>query len=160
MKALCKSAILFGLAFLLVPLLNAQTTKFTATLSGSEAVPAVDTPAHGAATFTLSKSGKSLTYTLSVSDIENVTMAHIHIGPPGKEGPVAVWLYPSKPPAVTKEGKFSGVLAKGTIMAANLAGPLKGKTIADLVSDIKDGNAYVNVHTKAHPGGEIRGQIK
>ncbi len=159
MKALCRSLLLIGLVFLFVPLVNAQS-RFHATLNGSEAVPAVTTPAHGTATFVLSKSGHSLSYTLSVSDIENVTMAHIHIGPPGQEGPVAVWLYPSKPPAVTKEGKFSGVLAKGTITAADLAGPLKGKTVADLVSDIKDGNAYVNVHTTAHPGGEIRGQIK
>lgn len=160
MKVLRRSVLLVALVFLFVPFVNAQTTKFTATLSGSDAVPAVTTPAHGTATFVLTKSGKSLSYTLSVSDIENVTMAHIHIGPAGKNGPVAVWLYPSKPPAVTKEGKFSGVLAKGTITAATLSGPLKGKTVADLVSDIKDGNAYVNVHTKAHPGGEIRGQIK
>ena len=160
MKTLCRTALLTGLAFLLVPLVNAQTTKFTATLSGSEAVPPVTTPAQGTATFELSQDGKSLSYTLSVSDIENVTMTHIHIGAPGKEGPVAAWLYPSKPPAATKEGKFSGELAKGTITAADLAGPLKGKTVADLVSDIKDGNAYVNVHTSAHSGGEIRGQIK
>jgi len=159
MKALRRSLLLVSLVLLFVPLVNAQT-RFHATLNGSEAVPAVTTPAHGTATFVLSKSGDSLSYTLSVSDIENVTMAHIHIGPPGKEGPVAAWLYPSKPPAVTKVGKFSGVLAKGTITAADLAGPLKGKTVSDLVSDIKDGNAYVNVHTTAHPGGEIRGQIK
>jgi hypothetical protein len=160
MKTLYRYLLLFSLAVLVVPHLNAQTTKFEATLSGSEAVPPADTPAHGTATFELSKSGDALTYTLSVSDIENVTMAHIHIGPSGKEGPVAVWLYPSKPPAVTKEGKFSGELSKGSISAADLAGPLKGKTIADLVSDIKDGTAYVNVHTTAHPGGEIRGEIK
>ncbi|MGH9572300.1 MAG: CHRD domain-containing protein [Candidatus Acidiferrales bacterium] len=160
MKSLYRSLFLVALALLLVPLVNAQTTKFTATLSGSESVPAVNTPAHGTATFELSQNGDSLTYTLSVTDIENVTMVHIHIGPAGKSGPVAVWLYPSKPPAATKEGKFSGELAKGTITAANLAGPLEGKTIADLVTDIKDGNAYVNVHTTAHSGGEIRGQIK
>jgi len=160
MKTLYGSLLLAGLALLFVPLVNGQTTTFTATLSGSDAVPAVTTPAQGTATFELSQNGDSLSYTLSVSDIENVTMAHIHIGPPGKEGPVGVWLYPSKPPASTKEGKFSGELAKGTITAADLSGALKGKTIADLVTDIKDGDAYVNVHTTAHPAGEIRGQIK
>lgn len=86
-------------------------------------------------------------------------MAHIHIAPAGQEGPVAVWLYPSHPPAAMKNGEFTGVLARGSITAADLQGPLKGKTIADLVDDIKAGNAYVNVHTKANPGGEIRGQI-
>lgn len=159
MKALCRCGLVLGLVFLLAPLINAQS-KFTATLSGNEVVPAVSTPATGTATFELSRNGESLSYTLSVTDIENVTMAHIHIAPAGKDGPPVVWLYPSKPPAATKEGKFSGELAKGTITAANLAGPLKGKKISDLVTDIKDGNAYVNVHTTAHSAGEIRGQIK
>jgi hypothetical protein len=59
-----------------------------------------------------------------------------------------------------KKGKFTGVLAQGTITAANLMGPLQGKTLEDLVSVIKAGDAYVNVHTTAHPGGEIRGQLK
>jgi CHRD domain len=152
-------AFLLGFMLLLVPLVGAKGTKFEAALSGKQQAPPIDTPAHGTATFTLSESGKSLTYRLWVADIDNVSMAHIHIGPQGQEGPVAVWLYPSKPPAVVKEGKFTGVLARGTITAAQLIGPLKGKTIADLVDDIKAGNAYVNVHTTAHPAGEIRGQI-
>ncbi|HVC00468.1 MAG TPA: CHRD domain-containing protein, partial [Candidatus Dormibacteraeota bacterium] len=89
---------------------------------------------------------------------DEVTMAHIHMAAAGKNGPVAVWLYPTKSYPV-KTGKFSGLLARGTITAAQLGGPLKGQTIADLVKEIRDGDAYVNVHTKAHPGGEIRGQI-
>lgn len=95
-----------------------------------------------------------------MADIDNVSMVHIHIGPAGQEGPVAVWLYPSQPPAMVKKGKFTGVLARGTITAARLMGPLKSKAIADLVDDIKAGDACVNVHTTAHPAGEIRGQIK
>ena len=59
-----------------------------------------------------------------------------------------------------KEGKFSGLLAKGTITDKDLIGPLAGKTVADLVAMIKDGGAYVNVHTDKYPDGEIRGQIK
>jgi CHRD domain len=160
MRVVHKLAFLLGFVLLLVPLSNAQGTKFEATLSGKQQAPPIDTPAHGTATFTLSTTGKSLTYRLWVADIDGVSMAHIHIGPEGQEGPVAAWLYPSKPPAVVKEGKFTGVLARGTITAAELIGPLQGKTIADLVADIKAGNAYVNVHTTAHPAGEIRGQIK
>jgi CHRD domain len=160
MRLVRRLAFLLGLVLLLVPLAGAQATKFEATLSGKQQSPPIDTPAHGTATFALSKSGESFTYRLWVADIDGVSMAHIHIGPEGQEGPVAAWLYPSKPPAVVKEGKFTGVLARGTITAAQLIGPLKGKTIADLVDDIKAGNAYVNVHTTAHPAGEIRGQIK
>jgi hypothetical protein len=143
-----------------VSLAGAQTATFQATLDGKQQSPPIDTTASGTATFTLSADGMSLSYTLSVADTENITMAHIHIAAAGQNGPVAAWLYPSQPHAETKPGKFTGVLATGTITAADLAGPLQGKTIADLVADIKAGNAYVNVHTTAHAGGEIRGQIQ
>jgi hypothetical protein len=139
---------------------SAQGTKFEAKLSGKNQSPAIDTPAHGIATFHLSADGKSLSYRVSVTDIENVSMAHIHLAPAGQEGPVVAWLYPSKPPAVVKKGKFTGVLARGTITDAELAGPLAGKTLSDLVDQIKAGKAYVNVHTEKHPAGEIRGQIE
>ena len=56
----------------------------------------------------------------------------------------------------------------GPLVAAPPAGPLgpeqvpipKGKTLADLITQIKTGNTYVNVHTKKNPDGEIRGQLK
>jgi CHRD domain len=149
-----------GFTLLVAFIASAQGTKFEAKLSGKNQNPVVDTPAHGEATFRLSADGKSLSYRLSVMDIENVSMAHIHLGPAGQEGPVAAWLYPSKPPAVVKKGKFSGVLARGTITAADLMGPLEGKSISDLVDQIKAGTAYVNVHTEKNPAGEIRGQIE
>jgi CHRD domain len=116
--------------------------------------------AQGQATFRLSKDGKRLIYRLSVTNIKDVSMAHIHLAAAGENGPVVVWLYPSKPPAMVKTGMFSGLLARGTITAANLMGPLKGKSIADLVDELKMGKTYVNVHTKEHPEGEIRGQIE
>ncbi|HZE20495.1 MAG TPA: CHRD domain-containing protein, partial [Desulfobaccales bacterium] len=75
-------------------------------------------------------------------------------------GPVAVWLYPSQPFPELKLGKFSGVLAEGTITARNLAGPLKGKSLSALLKDIKSNRAYVNVHTREHPEGALRGEIK
>ena len=155
----CVLVFLIGLLLLPVSPAGGQSAKFEATLSGKEQAPPIDTPAK--ATFVLSGNGQSLHYTLSVADVENANMAHIHVGRAAEEGPVAVWLYPSSnPSAVVKKGKFTGMLAEGTITAANLVGPLQGKTLEDLVSDIKAGDAYVNVHTTAHPGGEIRGQLK
>jgi CHRD domain len=148
------------LVLLFAPLAGAQTATFQASLDGKQQSPPIDTTASGTATFTLSADGMSLSYTVSVVDTADITMAHIHIAAAGQNGPVAAWLYPSQPHAQTKPGKFTGVLATGTITAADLAGPLQGKTIADLVADIKSGSAYVNVHTTAHPGGEIRGQIQ
>ncbi|MGH9715520.1 MAG: CHRD domain-containing protein [Candidatus Acidiferrales bacterium] len=161
MAFLRKFVFVSAFLFLFIPLAAANgATTFHASLSGKNQTPPIDTPAHGTATFTLSKSGKSLSYRISVTDIDDVSMAHIHIGSAGQAGPVAVWLYPSHPPARVKKGKFSGVLARGTITASRLRGPLKGKTIGDLVQDIKSGDAYVNVHTTQHPAGAIRGQIE
>jgi hypothetical protein len=86
-------------------------------------------------------------------------MAHIHLAPAGENGPVVAWLYPSGPPPVLIEGRFSGVLAEGTITANSLIGLLAGQDLSALIEEFEKGNAYVNVHTTQHPAGEVRGQI-
>ena len=50
-------------------------------------------------------------------------------------------------------------IGKGKITSTDLQGPLAGKQISDLVNIIKNGRAYVNVHTDQNQNGEIRGQI-
>ncbi|HVB33915.1 MAG TPA: CHRD domain-containing protein [Patescibacteria group bacterium] len=144
---------------LLIPAAHAQKTKFTATLSGTNEVPAVETSAHGRATFRLSRSGKSILYTVTVAGVENPTMAHIHMGAADANGPIVVWLYPTKAHPL-KSGKVTGLLGRGVITESNLVGPLKGKTLADLLQEMRTGNTYVNVHSKANPGGELRGKIE
>jgi hypothetical protein len=115
--------------------------------------------ASGKATFELNKEGTVLRYKVTASNIEGITMSHIHLAPPGKDGPVAAWLYPSGPPPMLKEGKFEGTLAEGDIKAESLQGDLKGKPLSALVEKIEAGEAYANIHTKGKPGGEVRGQI-
>jgi hypothetical protein len=134
--------------------------NFVAYLSGGEEVPPVDTLAQGQAVFQLSKDGTALHYKVMVANIENVTMAHIHLAPAGVNGPVVAWLYPSAPPPQLIPGRFQGVLARGVITDADLVGPLAGMTLADLVAEMEAGNTYVNVHTSQYPGGEVRGQIR
>jgi hypothetical protein len=137
----------------------AQSRNYRTHLSGGEEVPAVATRAQGQAIFQLSRDGNGLRYKLIVANIENVTMAHIHLAPAGQNGPVVAWLYPSAPPPVLIEGRFSGVLAEGTITAASLIGLLAGQDLSALIEEFENGNAYVNVHTTQHPAGEVRGQI-
>lgn len=127
-----------------------------ADLSGNDEVPSVQTKAEGEAKFTLSDDGKKLSYTLVLRDIENPSAAHIHLGEAGKNGAVLATLF-SGP---KKEGKFRGNIAQASLTDKDLTGELKGKSIGALVELIKSGRAYVNVHTDAYPGGEIRGQIK
>lgn len=134
--------------------------NFGAHLSGDQSVPAVDTKATGQAIFQLSQDGNRLSYKLIVANIENVTMAHIHLAPAGQPGPVVVWLYPAGPPAKLIPGRTNGILMEGELTGYSLVGALKGMPLAALIELINEGNAYVNVHTTQNPGGEIRGQIK
>lgn len=135
-----------------------KVKTFKAHLTGDQEVPPVETNATGQTIFKLSKDGTELQFKLIVANIENVRMAHIHLAASGENGPVVVWLYPSGPPFVELPGKTNGILAEGVI-TGSLVGPLAGGTLDDLISELEAGNAYVNVHTSAYPGGEIRGQI-
>ncbi|MDA8089678.1 MAG: CHRD domain-containing protein [Nitrospiraceae bacterium] len=137
---------------------TAFAVQFSTTLSGRNEAPPVKTRATGEAVFKfITDHGEiGLDYTLQVKDIKDVTAAHIHLGKPGKSGPVVVVLF-SGP---EKKGAFTGELAHGRISNKDLVGPLEGKTLGDLMHEIIEGNAYVNVHTTAHPGGEIRGLLK
>lgn len=136
-----------------------HNTNFRTHLTGGNEVPAVDTNAQGQAIFKLSRNGTELHYKLIVANIEDVLMAHIHLGEPGENGPVTVWLYPAAPPPQLIPGRTQGVLAEGVITDGDLVGPLAGMDLGDLLSEMQSGNAYVNVHTPQHPGGEVRGQI-
>ena len=136
-----------------------RVLNFRTQLSGDQEVPPVETNATGQAIFQLRKNGTELHYRLIVANIENVTMAHIHLAPAGANGPVVAWLYPSGPPAQLIPGPSNGVLAQGVITSASLVGPLSGESLSDLMDQIIAGNAYVNVHTSQFPPGEIRGQV-
>lgn len=136
---------------------HGMNRNFVAHLSGLEA--GAETLGQGQAVFHLSKDGSELSYKLTVANIENVNMAHIHLAPPGQDGPPVLWLYPDAPPPQLIEGRVDGVLATGTATDSDLVGPLAGMTIADLVEKIRNGETYVNVHTLQYPGGEIRGEV-
>jgi hypothetical protein len=155
--------VLFALAVTTVGTVAAappdDTHNFRTHLSGEEA-GVEDTLAQGQAIFQFSKDGEELYYKLIVANIEDVTMAHIHVAPRGlQNGPPVLWLYPDGPPPQLIEDRSNGVLAERTVTAADLVGPLAGKYFADLKIAIEEGRAYVNVHTMQNPGGEIRGTI-
>ncbi len=141
---------------------RAGATRFVAHLSGKEMLPKpVDTKATGRAVFWLSKDGKELFYRLRVRNIDNVTMAHVHMGSVDKIGLPVVQLYPTDGMMqMEKRGRFSGILSRGKITEKSLIGPLIGKPVKALIDDIKSGKMYVIVHTAQHPDGELRGLIK
>jgi len=132
-----------------------QHTNYRAILRGSNQIPAVETNAHGVFIATLNPDGKSITFKLIVSNMENVTMAHIHIGNSATNGLVVVFLFHSETPVARQ----NGILSQGTFTASDFKGPLAGQAFSALINAITTGDAYVNVHSTQHPAGEIRGQI-
>ena len=76
-----------------------SSSNFGTPLSGAEENPPVPSKGRGTAIFQLSDDGSELAYKLIVANIDNVTQAHIHCGPVGVNGPIIVWLYPSRRPS-------------------------------------------------------------
>jgi hypothetical protein len=134
------------------------SARFIAQLSGDEEVPPVTTDAVGTASFELNRAETELRYTLDVEDLANITQSHIHIGPEGANGQVIVFLFgPGGNATITDRA----TLATGTIVEADLVAATGfDQTMEHLIELLEQGNAYVNVHTTQHGGGEIRGQVE
>jgi glucose/arabinose dehydrogenase len=126
---------------------------FRARLVGAEEVPAVETHARGEALFRVTRDGSALAFELVVARIDDVVASHVHCAPAGTNGPVGVTLFSGGPVST------SGPLAGGTIEAADSGNACGWTTLDDVIDAMRAGGAYVNVHTLAHPPGEIRGQL-
>src|SRR5881409_2547788 len=125
-------------------------TQWNAVLAGINERPTPrDTQARGVAIFELSADGESMHYKVIAANINNVIMAHIHLGDANTAGPVIVWLYPigGPPPAAPGGGRFNGILAQGDFDATKFVGPMAGKPMSALVENLTAGTAYVNIHT-------------
>jgi hypothetical protein len=87
-------------------------------------------------------------------------MSHIHCGPSGQNGPIVVWLAgnPGGELAWDFDGKW--IDNAGFTDADVIPGTGCGDNLADLIESLRNGGTYVNVHTRANPGGEVRGQIR
>ena len=137
-----------------------QAQTFVASMSASQETSLkVPSQATGTATFTVTGSQITLT-SLTVQDIDSVTASHIHLGAPGVAGGIAVPLLALNPP--------SGPIGAAQALVTNLPIPqsaivgISGAapiTVASLLVLFQSGGAYVNVHTRANPAGEMRGQI-
>ena len=134
----------------------AFAAPFTALMSGDQEVPPVDTTATGKTTFRTSNNDTLIKYKVNITGFSDATAAHIHMGKAGSNGDVIVDLLTGMKKNPTK----LGMAIRGNITDSSLTGPMQGKTLADLVTAINNGDTYVNVHTQTHPDGEIRGQIQ
>ena len=134
-------ACLTGVAASVAPS-QAALLSFKVGLTGAQQVPSVKTAATGTADLTYDPATRLLTWNVSYTGLSGpATMAHFH-GPAteGKNGPLVIWL---------KE--------KG----AAVESPIKGEATLtpEQAQQFTAGEWYINVHTQANPGGEIRGQV-
>lgn len=117
----------------------AEMVKFSATMDASQEVPPTSSAGKGTADISFDTESKMLEWTLDYSGLSgDATGAHFH-GPAaaGENADVAVPIPDPK----------SGAKGSATLTDAQAA-------------DLMAGKYYVNVHTAANPGGEIRGQVE
>ena len=139
-RRLMVSACLAGLAVWSASAL-AASENFQVQLTGAQQVPAVQTDGTATADLTYDPATRVLSWSVSYSGLSSpVTMAHFHVGAEGKNGKPAVW--------VSK-------------MGTPPANPITGQATltADQAKQFLAGDWYINVHTKDHPAGELRGQV-
>lgn len=130
--------------------------QLKANLSGAEEVPPVATDASGKAIFHVNGDRTAIDFKLEFNgtNLLGVAGSHIHCGAAGVNGPVVVFLAGAVP------GGFDGAYQlKATLTQENIVNTACGATLEALVESMQEGNTYVNVHSPAFPGGEIRGQI-
>src|SRR3989475_4887448 len=134
--------------------------RFGGTLSGANEVPAVTSTATGTVACTYLPGAGSIFYRIAVAGIDSAVLAHIH-GPADNatNASVVINLFTGPvgcgTPCATKAA-FTGTLAQGVL--GELGAPA-GMTMDSLPVLLRNSKAYVNVHTRAHGGGEIRGQV-
>ena len=124
-------------------LAQAAPVSFEVPLTGAQQVPQVQTPGSGSGALTYDPSTRVVTWKVSFSGLSSqATMAHFHgAAPAGKNAGVKVWLS-----------------QKGTM---EVTSPISGQATLspDDAKMFEAGDMYINVHTKNHPTGEIRGQV-
>ncbi len=109
-------------------------------MTGAQENPAVVTTATGRASVTVNTVAKKLTVHANTTDLLTATLAHIHRGARGSNGPVQI--------NMTKDATSTRWSATNVTLTD------------DQLADFRAGNWYVNAHTPANPGGEIRGQVE
>jgi hypothetical protein len=136
-KILCGG--IAAIALLATSAAFAQEMKMKADLTGAQEVPPVTTQGKGSAEVNFDPASKKLSWTVTYSGLSGPpTAAHFH-------GPA-------------EAGKNAGVAVPIPNQANS---PVTGSaTLTDAqAADLQAGRYYVNIHTAANPGGEIRGQV-
>ena len=159
------------MAGLLATASMAKADQLRALLTGYEETPAaVSTTGRGEFSAIIADDGQSIRYRETFSRLQGkVTQSHIHVGQLSIGGSVVIFLCQtaSNPdptglaPQCPQEGSVDGVITSANVIAGSQAPQqLAAGDLAAVVTAIRAGATYANVHTDLSPGGEIRGQIR
>jgi hypothetical protein len=162
---------IIAMAGLLATATVAKAEQIRALLTGYEETPsAVSTTGRGEFIAVISDDGDSIRYRLTFNALQGaVTQAHIHVGQLSIGGSIVIFLCQGvnrDPTNLAPECPQPGGTVNGMITAANvIAGSqapqqLAAGDLASVITAIRAGATYANVHTDLSPGGEIRGQIR
>ena len=132
-----------------------------ADLRGRNEVPLTLSAARGTFALTVDDTDTSVHFALEYTGLlTTVAAAHIHVGQPNVNGGVTVFLCGGGGrPACPQEGMVEGDFTANDVLALT-SQQLELHNLAKLLSAIRAGKTYGNVHTLTSPGGEIRGQIR
>jgi len=143
--------------------------RFDETLTGFEEVSPVSTAANGQFSARINKDETEIEWQLTFSSPESdATMAHIHWEHATNNGPIVIWLCsnlttPTPPPGTqacpAQGGTISGTITAADVTAAAADRGLEAGNLAEFINMLRQGGTYVNVHTVARGGGEIRAQL-
>jgi hypothetical protein len=134
---------------------QAQSMTFTANLSGGSENPGVVTGSAGTATVTWNATAGTGTYRVEVYNMPvGTTASHIHVGAAGVNGPVVINF--TVPTGISNDYALTGTFGCSDVTVRAAQGI---NSCEDFSQAIVLGNMYVNVHSTANPGGEIRGQL-
>jgi len=130
-----------------------------ATLTGYEETPKTLSSA-GSGMFTAKIGATMIEYELSYEGLVDAFASHIHLGRPATSGGIVAFLCGGggKPACPLSAGTVTGTIEPTDVRAVSDQGIAAGE-FDELVRAILNGATYVNVHTTAFPGGEIRGHI-
>jgi hypothetical protein len=159
------------MAGLLVTATAAKADQIRALLTGYEETPAaVSTTGRGVFVATIDPDGDAIHYRETFSGLQApVTQSHIHVGQLSITGSVVIVLCQTATnpdptglaPQCPQEGTVSGTITAANVIAGSQATQqLAAGDLAAVITAIRAGAAYANVHTQVSPGGEIRGQIR
>jgi hypothetical protein len=151
-----------------VALAHDNQRGFRERLEGYQEVPALSSPGFGTFKASLNREGTEISYRLTFGDLPTpVLQSHIHFENATNNGPVVVFLCTNlgNGPAGTPACPAAGGTVTGTIDASDVGAGATAQGLAagefdEFVDALRSGATYVNVHTQAFPGGEIRAQIQ